>query len=84
MPIQRTTIVLPFELRQKVFAAAQKRGVSFGEFVRQALKQATAGNGNPSKREDPLLQDESVFRGRVPKDVSKNHDFYLYGERWSS
>ena len=80
MAIHRTTIVLPLELRQEVFAAARERGVSFGEFVRQALKQATTRNGNSSKRADPLLHDEAVFRGRVPKDISKNHDFYLYGE----
>ena len=80
MSIHRTTIVLPLELRQEVFAAARERGVSFGEFARRALKQATTLAGNPSKREDSLLHDKAVFRGRVPKDISKNHDFYLYGE----
>ena len=80
MPIHRTTIVLPLDLRQEVFAAARERGISFGEFVRQALKQATARNGSLSKRADLLLHDEAVFRGRVPKDVSRNHDYYLYGD----
>src|SRR5258707_12226214 len=28
---------------------------------------------------DPLLHDEAVFRGRVPKDISTKHDSHLYG-----
>jgi hypothetical protein len=34
-----------------------------------------------SKNGDAFLADKKVFRGRTPKDLSANHDDYLYGKQ---
>jgi hypothetical protein len=66
--MQRTTVVLP--VKDLARARAHSAGISFGEFVRRAVERAAA--------RDPLLNDDAVFKGRVPKDLSARHDDYLY------
>jgi hypothetical protein len=79
--MDRTTVVLPPRLKDLAQARAHSAGISFGEFVRRALERAVAER--PSRRRtrrDPLLDDDAVFKGRVPKDLSARHDDYLYGD----
>ncbi len=79
MAVSRTTIVL--RLKQAAMSRALDRGISFAEFVRRALEKGLAGNGARSRRRhDPFWDDRAVFRGEAPRDLSKNHDLYLYGE----
>ncbi|MBI3698420.1 MAG: ribbon-helix-helix protein, CopG family [Acidobacteria bacterium] len=81
MSTQRTTVVLSLKLKQEVTAQARAQGISFGEFVRRALeKAATRSAPRGNKRSDPFWDDDAVFQGDVPSDLSKNHDLYLYGE----
>ena len=80
-PVQRTTIVLPPKLKQVAASLAHAQGISFAEFLRRALEKAVANSGSRgNKRNDPLWDDRTVFRGDVPGDLSKHHDLYLYGE----
>jgi len=78
--MSRTTVMLPLDLKRKTVALARSSGVSFGEFVRRALAAAAEGERQGRPRRDPLLEDHAVFRGRTPRDLSRNHDRYLYGE----
>ena len=77
--MKRTTIMLPPRLKERVEAQARARGLSFGEFVRRALEKAVSEKRAKKGGDDPLLSDHAVFRGKVPPDLSRRHDFYLYG-----
>lgn len=70
--------MLPDELKARAIRQARALGISFGEFVRQALAQTLAqGRGS---RTDSLLSDSAVFSGPAPADLSSEHDRHLYGE----
>ncbi len=77
--VDRTTVILPVQLKKRAMAAARQRKISFAEFVRQAVDRAAPprrrGKGN-----DPFWADVAVYNGPVPPDISSNHDKYLYDE----
>lgn len=73
--MQRTTILLPAELKRRAVKRAKERGVSFGELVRKAL---AAHLRDVSDTEDSLLADLAVFQGKTPRDLAAEHDRYLY------
>ena len=75
----RTTLLLPEDLRRLAFARAERLGISFGEFVRGALRAALEPVPYKGPKTDSLLCDRAEFRGSVPSDYSKRHDDYLYG-----
>ena len=75
----RTTLMLPDDLRQKAFAEARRLGISFGEFVREAMHAALAPARRKGPRIDSLLSDRAAYRGGVPADYSARHDDHLYG-----
>lgn len=77
--MHRTTIMIPTDLKSEALEYARKTGLSLGEMVRQALSQLIRRKTSKEKT-DPFFADKKVFRGRVPKDFSKNHDDYLYGD----
>jgi len=80
--MQRTTVVIPPRLKQMATARARSVGVSFGEFVRCALERALSENSTRrGRRRDPFLDDDVIFRGDLPEDLSRRHDDYLYGEK---
>ena len=74
----RTTLMLPEELKVRAIRQARTLGISFGEFVRQALAQSLAQVR--AARTDCLLSDSAVFEGPCPVDLSSEHDRHLYGE----
>jgi len=77
--MQRTTVMIPFELKIKALERARQMGLSFGELIRLGLKkmvQTTIDLGV----DDPLFIDKSTFTHQAPKDLSTNHDEYLYGD----
>ncbi|MBI4346841.1 MAG: hypothetical protein HY553_08295 [Elusimicrobia bacterium] len=76
----RTALMIPEDLKQAAIAEARKRGVSFGEFVRQAMAAALDAT-RPRSGQDSLLCDRSAYRGAVPKDSSTRLDDYLYGDK---
>jgi len=71
----RTQIYLPRRLHRALRAAARARGVSMAQLIREAAAR-TLGEG--AGLEDPL----AALIGAVdegPRDLSREHDHYLYG-----
>ncbi|MBI2505291.1 MAG: hypothetical protein HYW07_18915 [Candidatus Latescibacteria bacterium] len=71
-----TTIELPTDLKIKAEQAAQARGGSLSDFVRESLEWVLA----QTVEDDPLFADNAVYSGKAPKDLAARHDEYLYGE----
>ena len=87
--LDRTTIVMPLPLKAKAVARARQQGISFGEFVRQAVeKQLAASLKSGSKKEktegkktgDPFWDNLVTFTDDGPADLSTRIDDYLYGD----
>jgi hypothetical protein len=85
----RTTIVMPLPLKAKAVARARQQGISFGEFVRQAVeKQLAVSAESRSKKEktgrrktgDPFWDNLVTYDDDGPADLAARHDDYLYGE----
>ena len=76
----RTSIMLPTDLKLQATRRAERLGISLGELIRKSLEYSVKSPGK-SGIKDPLFADEAVFSGKAPKDLSKNHDLYLYGEK---
>lgn len=74
--MQRTTIMIPSDLKARSQTLARRLGISFGELTREALEAFLRGFGG-EVREDPLF-DLSVYRGEAQVDLSERHDDYLY------
>lgn len=77
--MQRTTIMLPSELKIAAQNLANQLGISVGKLIRDTLKQRLE-QSKDTKDTDLLFSDFSVYRGNTPKDISVNHDRYLYGD----
>lgn len=77
----RTTLMLPDDLRRKGFDEARRRGISFGEFVRAAMRLALDRAPRSEMVRDSFLDDRATYAGPVPADSSTNHDDYLYGDK---
>jgi hypothetical protein len=83
----RTTIVLPPELKRRAVSRARHQGISFGEFVRRAVEKQVAQPAvkivkPPRKRKtgDPFWDNLVFFDDDGPADLSVRHDDYIYGE----
>jgi hypothetical protein len=76
--MQRTTIMLPAELRDRISLRASTMHVSLGEFLRIAAE-AYLDRQERMWTEDPLPGGACVVREPAPADVSANLDRYLYG-----
>jgi len=71
--------MLPSELHEKATRYAARRRVSLGHLIRTSLRESL--DHAPADREkDTLWDDGAVFRGRVPRDLARNHDRYLEEE----
>lgn len=77
--MKRTTIMLPQSLRIRAIERARGMGISLGELIRKSLEIILSSTGNIVPY-DPLFDDNEFFTGEAPKDLSKNHDYYLYGD----
>ncbi len=77
--MNRTTIMLPEELKRQAQEHAMATGISFGELVRRSLT-ATVSTPPPQRTEDPLFTDSGIFLGEAPANLSKDHDQYLYSD----
>jgi hypothetical protein len=79
----RTTIVMPPELKARARHCAQREGVSFGEFVRRAVSERIepAKKHSAKKDRDPFLDNRKVFRDNRPADLIDHLDDFLYGKR---
>jgi metal-responsive CopG/Arc/MetJ family transcriptional regulator len=77
--MHRTTILLPEDLKAKAEEFSRKKGLSLGEVVREAMRDLL--NKAEDESGDSFLCDTAVYQGDVPKDLSHNHDEYLYGDK---
>ena len=77
--MNRTTIMLPEELKRQAQERAMATGISFGELVRRSLT-AAVSTPPPKRTKDPLLADSGTYLGNAPSDLSEDHDQYLYEE----
>ncbi len=75
--MHRTTVMLSPVLKMRAYEHAKKAHLSLGELIRHALEAFL----QRSDEEDDFLADRRVFSGQTPKDLSQNHDDYLYGDR---
>lgn len=78
--MHKTTIMLPMKLKVLAEQEAHRRGISLGEMIRIALKQAMQSS-KKKKSQDSLFDFDVVYTGPCKKDVSIHHNKYLYGEQ---
>ncbi len=78
--MDRTTIMLPPELKTRAANQAKKMRISLGQYIREALTKSLEMDSRREAGDDSLFLDNAVFNGVVPKDVTANHDRYLYGD----
>jgi len=86
---ERTTVVLPPQLKARAVARARAQGISFGELIRRAVEKEIAPSSKevskmPSKRGarktgDPFWDNLVIYDADGPADLSERHDDYLYG-----
>jgi hypothetical protein len=80
----RTTVVLPPELKRRAVSRARHQGISFGEFVRRAVeKQLTTPTKSRVKRKktgDPFLDSLVTFDDGGSPDLSTRIDEIVYGD----
>ena len=77
--MNRTTIMLPEELKLLAEREAYRRGISLGEVIRLALKDWVYPKKKNRSR-DPLFDFNLKFDAPCEDDLSQKHDDYLYGE----
>ena len=77
--MERTTIMLSAELKEKAATRAQKMKISLGQLIRQSLERFITEE-DPKHREDPFFTDPEIFNGDAEEDLALHHDKYLYGE----
>ena len=78
--MDRTTIMLPHDLKAKASKRANTMGISLGQYIREAIANSLEIHQKKVPIDDPLFSDDVVFHGKTPEDMAKNHDRYLYGE----
>ena len=76
--MNRTTVMLPEDLKMRAVRSAHAHGLSLGQFIRESLENKL--KRSLSKDHDSFWSDTAFFEGRSPKDTAKNHDQYLYGD----
>jgi len=77
--VNRTSILLPPELRNRADRLARRLGISFGELVRRTLA-AALEESDERESGDAFFADGAVYTGDAPSGASVHHDDHLYGE----
>ena len=78
--MDRTTIMLPPELKTRVSNQAKKMRISLGQYIREALKKSLDMENRREADDDSLFMDNTVFDGPTPEDLASAHDRYLCGD----
>ena len=78
--MDRTTIMLPPELKIRASNQAKKMRISLGQYIREALKKSLEMENRHETEDDSLFLDKAIFDGTVSKDLASDHDRYLYGD----
>lgn len=77
--MNRTTILLPENLKRKVNLKAKIQKLSLGEYIRKSLE-SSLKMGFDDLKNDPFINDKNIFIDKVETDISLRHDDYIYGE----
>ena len=77
--MDRTTIMLPPDLKTRVANKAKKLRISMGQYIRETLKKSLETENSSETNDDSLFQDKVVFEDTIPKNLVSDHDGYLYG-----
>jgi hypothetical protein len=80
--MDRTTIMLPSELKTRASNQAKKMRISLGQYIREALKKSLKMEYRPEADDDSLFLDNAVFTGTTPEDLASDHDRYLWRFRF--
>ena len=78
--MDRTTIMLPPELKTRASNQAKKMRISLGQYIRETLKKSLEMENRREAEDDSLFLDKAVFDSITPEDLASNHDRYLYGD----
>ena len=78
--MERTTIMLPHDLKAKASNFARKMGMSLGQLIRETLEKNLDDRSNVHMAGDPFLDDNVTFDGDSPGNAASEHDRYLYGD----
>ena len=78
--MDRTTIMLPPELKTRASIQAKKMRISLGQYIREALQKSLDMENRSEVEDDPLFLDNAVFDSITPEDLASDHDRYLYGD----
>ncbi len=81
--MERTTVMLPLELKVWAQRVAHQRGISLGVLIRESLTRALEIEEQDHREADPLFSDDAVFTGDAPSDLAQHHDYYLYTDQTS-
>jgi hypothetical protein len=73
-PMQRTTILLPDDLRRRAEREAKALGISLSELIRRKLAQPE----QEASQQRPRFFTRKPWSGAGPSDTAINHDSYLY------
>lgn len=79
--MDRTTIMLPPELKTRASNQAKKMRISLGQYIREALQKSLDMESSPGADDDPFFLDDAIFGGTTPQDLASDHDGYLYGDK---
>jgi hypothetical protein len=85
MATKRLTLELPLDQYEFIRQEAAAEGVTVSGLIRALIEQRRTFPTTTRRdfRKDPFYTRRGSFKG--PKDLSVNHDRYLYGEaEWSS
>ena len=79
--MDRTTIMLPPELKTRAYNQAKKMRISLGQYIREALQKSLDMENRNEVNDDSFFLDNVVFNGTTPEDLASDHDGYLYGDK---
>jgi hypothetical protein len=79
--MDRTTIMLPPELKTRAANQAKKMRISLGQYIREVLKKSLDVENRAEPDDDSLFLDDAIFGGTTPEDLAVEHDKYLYRDR---
>lgn len=76
--MERTTIMLPGQLKYRAHRRAAELGISLGELIRESFLETL----NRDREDvDPLYSDDATYAGPAPSELAVDHDSYVYGKK---
>lgn len=82
--MQRISVYIPEETKKRINLAAKAKNKAESEIIREALKKGLETVHPISTSAQALLDlakmaEKIPTKGKIPRDASINHDYYLWG-----